>query len=76
MGRASMSYREFRFIIEDELLQVYVYIEAGGDAPLGVQGWHHKTFPGSVTVEDALKEACGFGKGDKAVLWSLDAPES
>lgn len=75
MGAAGMKYREIRFVIEDELTQCYVLIEALGDCPLGVQGWHHKTFPPSVNVMQILE---GFAKkepGGDPVLWSQEAPQ-
>ncbi len=65
-----MTYKEIRFIIEDELTQCYVHLEAGGDAPLGVQGWHHKTFPASTSILDIV----GNMDKDDPVLWSLNAP--
>lgn len=72
MAAAGMKYREVRFVIEDELTQVYILIEALGDCPLGVQGWHHKTFPASRPVNGLLDEV--FSKGDDPVLWPLNAP--
>lgn len=71
MGKAGVNYREIRFIIEDELTQVYVLIEALGDCPLGVQGWHHKTFPKSQPVADLVPLI--FTKDDP-VLWGQEAP--
>ena len=72
MGNAGMFHREWRFIIEPELLQVYCLIEAVGDCPLGVHGWHHKTFPASVPVIEVLHK---YGQeGYDPVLWPLDAP--
>ena len=68
---AGQRYRELRFVIEDELTQVYVLIEALGDCPLGVQGWHHKTFPASKSVQQILEEGV---KGDDPVLWPLSSP--
>lgn len=65
---SSYDFREIRIVIEDELTQVYVLLEAHGDSPLGVQGWHHKMFPKSVSALDAVKEAAD------AVLWPLNAP--
>jgi hypothetical protein len=72
MGKASMEYKEVRFVIEDELTQVYVFIEAHGDCPLGVQGWHHKTFPASQSIIDIVKS----NEFEDSVLWPLDASGS
>lgn len=72
MAAAGMKYRELRFVIEDELTQVYVLIEALGDCPMGVQGWHHKTFPASKPVIDILTR---LGRDNDAVLWPQQAPQ-
>ena len=72
MGKAGVIYREMRFIIEDELTQVYVSCEAVGDCPLGVQGWHHKTFPASVSTQEILQRWAD-GKDDP-ILWPQQAP--
>lgn len=71
MANAAVEYREIRFVIEDELTQAYALAQALGDCPLGVQGWHHKTFPKSVPVADILAKM--FGE-DSCILWPLDAP--
>lgn len=73
MGKAGVLYKEIRFVIEDELTQVYVHCEALGDCPIGVQGWHHKTFPKSKSALDIMN---AWAKGDEdPVLWSQEAPE-
>lgn len=74
MGAAGAIFREVRFVIEDELTQCYVAIDATGDAPLGVQGWHHKTFPASKSILDIVN---GFATKDgDPILWPLNAPRS
>ena len=72
MGKCSVEYRELRFVIEPELLQVYVSVQASGDCPLGVQGWHHKTFPPSVNAASFM-QLWADGKEDP-LLWSQKAP--
>jgi len=72
MGQCKMVYREIRFILEEELTQVYVAIEAQGDCPLGIQGWHHRTFPATRSALDVL-EAMKHGAEDP-VLWPQEAP--
>ncbi len=69
MGSASMTFREMRFVIEDELTHCYVLIEAHGNAPLGVQGWHHKVFPPSKPVIEIISQEL-----QQAALWGLEAP--
>ena len=69
MSAAAMKYREIRFVIEEELTQVYVLLEALGDCPIGVQGWHHKTYPSSKSVKDIVPDIAD------AVMWGQEAPE-
>ncbi len=68
-NNARYNFRELRWVIEDELTQVYVLLEALGDCPIGVQGWHHKTFAASKPAEDIWKEAA-----QDAIMWPLSAP--
>lgn len=76
MGYAAQKYKEVRFVIEDELTQCYVLIEAIGDCPIGVQGWHHKTFPASKPVIDILADISRqHDSGGDPVLWPLKHPE-
>ena len=72
MGKCSTTYTEIRFVIEQELTQVYVAIQADGDCPLGVQGWHHKTFPPSLNVQQIIK--LWEDKAEDPVLWPQKAP--
>lgn len=71
MGTATATIKEIRFVIEDELTQVYVSVDTGGDCPIGVQGWHHKTFPESRSVRDILDE---MFTTDDCLLWPQEAP--
>lgn len=72
MSYAGMKYKELRFIIEEELTQVYCFIQALGDCPIGVQGWHHKTFPASMSCD---KIVAVMFTSDDCVLWPLDGPQ-
>ena len=72
MARAGYEVKEVRIVIEPELTQVFVMCEAWGDCPIGVQGWHHKTFPPSVSGLDFFT-AWKVGDEDP-VLWPLEAP--
>lgn len=71
MGECGVVYRELRFVIENELTQVYVAVDAVGDCPLGLQGWHHKTFPASTNVAQILE---AMFTTDKCTLWPQKAP--
>ena len=73
MGKAGMNYRQVRFDIKDDFTEVYVLIEALGDCPLGVQGWHYKVFGKSLSIDKVMTEM--FTKDDP-VLWPQKAPES
>lgn len=71
MGKCESSIREVRFVIESELTQCYVLVEAIGDCPIGVQGWHHKTFPASMAAVDILnsKDFRDY------ILWAQNSPD-
>ena len=71
MAWAGAKFKEVRFIIEEGVTQVYVAVEAEGDCPLGVQGWHHKTFPASIPIS-AIVPSMGE---DDPILWPLKAPK-
>lgn len=74
MGEASMTYREVRFLIHDHSVECYVFIEAHGDCPIGIQGWHYKHFVDGVEravidlpliIKDYVNDAC---------MWPQQAP--
>jgi len=69
MGKCSSIIKEVRFVIEDELTHCYVLIDAVGDCPLGVQGWHHKVFPASVPAIAIFQKHF-----DDHLLWGQEAP--
>lgn len=69
MANSGYLFREIRFVIEDELTHVYVRLEATGDSPIGVQGWHYKVFPPSRPVIDLIEDAAD------AVMWPQKAPD-
>jgi hypothetical protein len=72
MANALYEVLELRFKIEPELLQVYVCCGPTSDGTLGVQGWHHKTFPKSRDVLDVLTKE--IAKQD-FLLWGQEAPQ-
>jgi hypothetical protein len=69
MGKCESHIRQVRFVIEDELTHCYVAVEAIGDCPLGVQGWHYKAFGKSQSAVDILQ-----GDFKNHVLWPQEAP--
>lgn len=86
MANASLTYREIRYIIHDHSVEVYVWIEAGGDCPLGVQGWHYKHFVDGV-IDDPTDivpgrlQTNGQWSADhinvgNSVLWPQQAPKN
>ena len=70
MANSTAITREIRFLIEDRLTHVYVLIDADGDCPAGIQGWHHKTFAAVESVQDVVARMVE----DLAILWPLQAP--
>lgn len=71
MGKATVTYKEIRFTgLDTEITHCFVACEAGADCPLGVQGWHYKAFPPSMSALDILAT---LGKDDP-VLWPQMAP--
>lgn len=57
MGKCITFIEEVRFDTRDEeLTEVYVCVRAEGDCPMGVQGWHHKTFPARLSAVEIYKE--------------------
>jgi hypothetical protein len=72
MGKATVMFREMRFVIHDDLTHCFVLCEAGGDCPVGVQGWHYKAFAPDVSVQEIVRRLVA---GDSPVLWPQMAPE-
>jgi hypothetical protein len=70
MGKCETIIKEVRFVFEDELTQTYILTNALGDCPSGVQGWHHKTFPKSMSAVDIMNSL----DKDSYLLWPLKAP--
>lgn len=73
MANSTVTFREIRFVIKDAFTECYVLLEAGGDSPLGVQGWHYKVFGPETPIIDILPL---FAGDDDPVLWPLKAPTS
>jgi len=67
MGKCESEIKKVLFVFDEDVTQCYVAIEARGDCPIGVQGWHHKTFLHSSAV-DILQENFDY------LLWPLSAP--
>jgi hypothetical protein len=70
MANAAYSYKWLMVDTSDEqITHVYVWLEAIGDCPPSVQGWHYKAFPARMSTVDILtQEVAG------AVLWPQHAP--
>jgi hypothetical protein len=70
MGKAKWQLKWlFMDVRDDQVTEVYAYVEAAGDAPLTVQGCHHKTFPARTALTEILEQHVG-----EIPLWPLDAP--
>lgn len=76
MANTEIAYQEIRIDVRDpELTQVYVMIDnLSNDGMIGVQGWHHKTFPARMSVLDII-QAWSDGKEDP-LMWPQKAPEA
>jgi len=69
-GKASYDMTEVRFIIKPDFTECYVYCEAHGDCPIGVQGWHYKVFPKKVPIIDIVKIYV-----IECILWPQKSPD-
>jgi hypothetical protein len=70
MAKCFAEINKLLFVFEEELTHCYVAVQAIGDCPIGVQGWHHKVFPKSLSAVDILKP-----DNFNYLEWSLEAPE-
>ena len=70
---ASVEICEVRFIIEPEQTHCYVAYGPVSDGTLGVQGWHKRSFPASMSLIDILN-GIGDGSIESAMLWGQEAP--
>lgn len=75
MANTEIAYQELRIDVRHpELSEVYVLIEnLSNDGMLGVQGWHHKTFPASMSMLDIM-QAWANGEEDP-LMWSMQSPD-
>ncbi len=69
MGKASYDMTEVRFLIKPDFTECYVFCEAKGDCPIGVQGWHYKVYPKEIPIIDIVKEYV-----KDCVLWPQKSP--
>jgi hypothetical protein len=54
---------------DEQITGVYVWLEASGDCPMGVQGWHYKVFPARIPLVEILQSRL-----NDVVLWPQQAP--
>lgn len=75
MANTEIAVQEIRINCRDEqVTEVYVFIEnLSNDGLIGVQGWHHKTFPARMSLM-AILQAWADGK-EEPLMWPLKAPE-
>jgi len=73
MGKCSITVNQIRFIIKPEITHCYVAMDAVGDCPLGLQGWHKRSFPASTSCPDIL-EGIRTGAIEAPELWGQEAP--
>ena len=71
MANSQATIIEIRIDVSDEqITECYVLVMTDGDSPIGIQGWHHKSFPARLSATDILTRE-HFGDH---LLWPLDAP--
>ena len=72
MAKCEAVFKEVRFEIQPELTQAFFLIQAVGDCPIGVQGWHHKTFPASMNCTQILQR---IERGEEdPLMWNQGVP--
>jgi len=73
MGTSHVEIVKFLAVFEPELTQVYVAVRdlTPYETPVGVAGWHHKTFSAKTNLPTILQR---MAKGDDPLLWPLEAP--
>lgn len=70
MGKAGYNFQWLMIDTTDpEITHFYVLLEALGDCPIGVQGWHYKTFPARVPSIEIITNHL-----HEAVLWPQVSP--
>ena len=74
MATARYEIRELRFIIQPEMTHAFVLCGPTSDGTKGVQGWHHKAFPPSVSVSDILADDIARSAYLAGAGWSRLAP--
>lgn len=75
MGKCAVTYREIRFIISDTGTTAYVYMDATGDCPIMLHGWHKKAFNVSTTVLDVI-QSWNAGEEDPLLWETCPVPTS
>lgn len=63
---------ELRFVFRPDATHVYAYAQPLDDCPIGIQGWHHKAFPTSMSTIDILQ---AWAQGEETpILWPIEMP--
>lgn len=70
MANSRVWFRELRFLVKDETLEVYVFCECPSFDL--AHGWRHKTFGPSMSVLDFMQD-WNAGKEDP-LMWDVGAP--
>jgi len=52
-----------------DITHCYVALQATGDSPIGVQGWHYKAFPARIPTVEIMQNHI-----QNAVMWPQKAP--
>jgi hypothetical protein len=70
--KASYNILEVRFQLSPNWTKAYVLCGPASDGTLGIQGWHTKTFPPDVSVQDILMK--DIAEGLYLTEWDVGAP--
>ena len=68
MGKCESEIKKVLFVIEKDTTHCYVSVQAYGDCPVDVQGWHHKAFAAKFSAVDIMTKYFDY------LNWPLSAP--
>ena len=75
--KIKITYDQLRFDLNDpNYTEVYVHVKLSAEnqaekIPEGVEGWHHQTFPSSISVVEIVT---AFGREEHPVQWPRKDP--
>lgn len=74
MANTKYEFNQIRFYVRESITDCYVLIHVvEGDPMIGVQGWHKRSFPESMSCIDIMN-SFGNGEDDAPIMWGQEAP--